>query len=81
MVHCKSGGGEQDANSQLILDYITDAVLEERRLNGDPYVSPDSRFMVVVNDNGDTITVHRITDNGKNMFHHTKTQHLDQRPW
>ena len=51
-----------------MLDYVTDKVMEQKRLNGDSFVSPDSRYMVVVDDDGDTITVHKINDDGKISF-------------
>ncbi len=66
LVHCKAAEGEIETNSVLVLDYVTDKVMQQKRLNGDSFVSPDSRFLVVVDDDGDTITVHRVKDNGKN---------------
>ena len=68
LVHCKVGVGEIETNSLLVLDYVTDKVMEQKRLNGDSFVSPDSRYMVVVDDDGDTITVHKINDDGKISF-------------
>ena len=65
LVHCKAAMGEIETNSLLVLDYVTDKIMEQKRLNGDSFVSPDSRYMVVVDDDGDTITVHKINDDGK----------------
>ena len=65
LVHCKAAVGEIETNSVLVLDYVTDKIMEQKRLNGDSFVSPDSRYMVVVDDDGDTITVHKINDDGK----------------
>ena len=65
LVHCKAAIGEIETNSLLVLDYVTDKIMEQKRLNGDSFVSPDSRYMVVVDDDGDTITVHKINDDGK----------------
>ena len=68
LVHCKAALGEIETNSVLVLDYVTDKIMEQKRLNGDSFVSPDSRYMVVVDDDGDTITVHRINDDGKDSY-------------
>ena len=65
LVHCKAAIGEIETNSLLVLDYVTDKIMEQKRLNGDSFVSPDSRYVVVVDDDGDTITVHKINDDGK----------------
>ena len=65
LVHCKAASGEIEINSLLVLDYVTDKIMEQKRLNGDSFVSPDSRYVVVVDDDGDTITVHKINDDGK----------------
>ena len=65
LVHCKAAIGEIETNSLLVLDYVTGKIMEQKRLNGDSFVSPDSRYVVVVDDDGDTITVHKINDDGK----------------
>ena len=64
LVRCVAPAGQPKKSSLLTLDYVTDAVLSKTDLSGDPYVSPDGRFMVVVDDEGDTLTVHRIGDDG-----------------
>ena len=70
LVHCKSATGESLKSGHLVLDYVTDAVLHYSDLSGEPYVSPDGRFMVIVDDAGDTITVHRVQDDGRGGLHH-----------
>ena len=67
LVHCSSPLGQPSRSSQLILDYVTDSVLSSSDISGDPYVSPDSRYVVVVDDEGDTITVYKINEDGKRL--------------
>ena len=63
LVHCVNTEGA-GRSWQLVLDYVTDAVLSETELNGDAYISPDGRYVVVVDDNGDTLTIHKVLDDG-----------------
>ena len=44
---------------------MTDAVLQQIHLGGDLYVSPDARYLVVVEDDGNTISVNKILDDGE----------------
>ena len=64
IVHCEAPAGQPAHSQHLIVDYVTDAVLSQKDLNGDPYVSPDGRYLVVIDDEGDTVSVHRIQDTG-----------------
>ena len=65
IVHCEAPAGEPKHSQHLVLDYVTDAVLSQKDLSGDPYVSPDGRYLVVIDDEGDTVSVNRIEDTGR----------------
>ena len=49
----------------LVLDYLTDEVLQMLNVTGDPYVSPDSRFLVTVDNAELKISVYTVSDEGK----------------
>lgn len=69
---CKSGGKvvvncdrlEAEGPSVLILDYFTDEILVTLEHHGDPYISPDSRFFILVDNLRRVISVYHITDEG-----------------
>ena len=65
MVHCLSSLSSPQRSSRLILDYVTDKVIEYTDLGGEPHVSPDGRFMVVINKADNTLAVYRIHDDGR----------------
>lgn len=50
--------------SVLILDHFTDEILVTLELHGDPYISPDSRFFILVDNFKRIISVYHITDEG-----------------
>jgi len=65
MVHCVSSLSAPHRSSRLLLDYVTDKVVEYTDLGGQPHISPDGRFMVVINSEDNTLAVYRVHDNGK----------------
>ena len=65
IVFCHSPVGEPEKTSQLILDYVTDAVLEHNDIHGEPYVSPDGRHIITIDEVGNNMRVFRVTDQGE----------------
>ncbi|XP_061101739.1 follistatin-related protein 5-like isoform X1 [Conger conger] len=54
------------ASPQLILDSVTDAVLgRNRHVTGAPYVSPDGRYLVSVDDAGGLMRVQSVSERGE----------------
>lgn len=49
---------------QLVMDYITDAVVSTAVLSGHPYVSPDSRHVVTVDDLTGKVSVAGVNNEG-----------------
>ncbi|XP_077999166.1 follistatin-related protein 5-like [Glandiceps talaboti] len=53
------------AAKQMILDYLTDAVVSEMdAIKGKPYVSPDSRYIVSVDNMSGSVCVQSVSDTG-----------------
>ena len=67
-VHCTAPPGESPTSSRLLIDYVTDTVIQQIHLGGDLYVSPDARYLVIVEVDGNTISVNRILDDGKSIM-------------
>lgn len=65
VVHCLGDPDKPEHSFRLVLDYVTDKVLDQEELGGEPYLSPDSRFLVTVKDDGNTVSVHRLGDDGE----------------
>ena len=65
IVHCSAPSGEEKRLSRLVMDYITDEVLEVSDLAGEPHVSPDGQYLVTVDKDTNTIAVYRVKDNGE----------------
>ena len=65
IVYCKAPIGQPQKNSRLVLDYITDKVLDYIDLAGEPYVSPDGRRMVTVDRTSNTLAVFNVNDVGE----------------
>ena len=53
---------------QLVMDYITDAVVSTTVLSGRPYVSPDSRHVVTVDDLTGKVSVAGVSNEGENFL-------------
>ena len=64
MLKCAPPSSESTMSSHLIIDYITDEITSHPDSGGDVYVSPDSRYVVIVDNEGNTLTVSSVTDNG-----------------
>ncbi|XP_013388750.1 follistatin-related protein 5-like [Lingula anatina] len=65
VVDCRSPAGKPPQEKQLLMDYITDAVINERDVIGQPYVSPDSRYIVSVDNKEQSVTIQRVSDEGQ----------------
>ncbi|KAL8580581.1 hypothetical protein ACOMHN_046784 [Nucella lapillus] len=62
VVECVSPVNHQTL--QLVMDYITDAVISTTVLSGHPYVAPDSRHVVTVDDLTGKVSVTGINNEG-----------------
>ena len=65
VVECVSPVSHQTL--QLVMDYITDAVVSTAVLSGKPFVSPDSRHVVTVDDLTGKISVAGVSNEGKQL--------------
>jgi hypothetical protein len=54
---------------QLVMDYITDAIVSTAVLSGRPYVSPDSRHVVTVDDLTGKVSVAGVNNEGNLIFY------------
>ena len=54
-----------EPKKQLVLDYVTDRVIETLELAGKSFVSPDLRSLVILSSAGKTISVYMISEDGK----------------
>ena len=64
MVQCAPRSSENTKSSRLVLDYTTDEIVSHSESGGDIYVSPDSRYVILVDNEGNTLTVSSVADNG-----------------
>ena len=64
MVTCAPPSTGSKMSSHIMIDYITDEIVSHPDSGGDVYVSPDSRYIVVVDSEGNTLTVTSVTDDG-----------------
>ena len=63
VVECVSPVNHQTL--QLVMDYITDAVVSTAMLSGRPHVSPDSRHVVTVDDLTGKVSVAGVNNEGE----------------
>ena len=63
VVECVSPVNHQTL--QLVMDYITDAVVSTTMLSGRPHVSPDSRHVVTVDDLTGKVSVAGVNNEGE----------------
>ena len=68
IVQCDAPNGKEKKLNRLVLDYITDEVLEVSDLSGEPHVSPDGQYLVTVDKDTNTIAVYRVKDNGEYLY-------------
>lgn len=54
-------------SSCFTIDYVTDKAGADSTLTscGDPYVSPDSRHLVIIKDDRKSLIVYRVDDDGR----------------
>ena len=70
MVQCAPHGSENTKSSRLVLDYITDVIVSHSESGGDIYVSPDSRYVILIDNEGNSVTVSSVADSGTySRFH------------
>ena len=69
LVHCTPLDDVISNQSQLlVLDAITDVVRYVIDTTAKPYVSPDSRYVVLISEDSNMVQVYHVTDNGKNII-------------
>ena len=64
VVFCHTPEGKDAETSQLVIDSVTDSVLQQSKIHGRPYISPDGRNVVTIDEVGDNISVYKVTDDG-----------------
>jgi hypothetical protein len=75
VIHCHSPVGPELKSTRLLLDYVTDRVLHQSPLSGQPYVTPNGRHMVTVEGDSNTVSVYRINDQGEFLLCVSLTAH------
>ena len=64
IIYCRSAVGEGGPSVRLVLDYVTDRVLEHAELEGEPHLSPDGRYLVLIDNKEDSFSVSKVNDDG-----------------
>ena len=64
MVKCVTSSGSGDNEILLQMDYVTDVVISNTTVYGTPYVTPDSRNVVIVDEHSGQIKVFTVTPHG-----------------
>ena len=67
LVKCVKGTSQDDKEILLQMDYITDIVISNKTVTGTPYISPDSRNLVIVDEHTGQIKVFTVKENGKKL--------------
>lgn len=62
VIHCQSP--IPDKSTRVVIDYVTDKVLHQSPLSGEPFISPNGRHMVTVEGDSNTVSVYKINDQG-----------------
>ena len=65
LVKCVQGSSQDDNEILLQMDYITDIVISNRTVAGTPYVSPDSKNVVLLDEKTGQIKVFTVKEDGK----------------
>ena len=65
MVKCVTSVSSGNTEILLQMDYITDVVISNTTMYGTPYVTPDSRHVVIVDEHTGQIKVFTVTPNGQ----------------
>jgi hypothetical protein len=53
-----------EPKKQLVLDYVTDRIIETLEVAGRPYVSPDLQTLVILGNTGNTISSYAVAEDG-----------------
>ena len=82
LVKCVKGTSQDDKEILLQMDYITDIVISNKTVTGTPYISPDSRNLVIVDEHTGQIKVFTVKENGKKLHFilatvYPQQQHLE----
>lgn len=77
VIDCKSPVGQPNKPKQILMDYLTDAVMTVRDVKGIPYVSPDSRYIISIDNKDTSITVQRVNDDGQITYGYRHDTGLD----
>ena len=64
MVKCVTSSSSGDNEILLQMDYVTDVVISNTTVYGTPYVTPDSRNVVIVDEHSGQIKVFTVTPHG-----------------
>ena len=64
LVRCVKSSSFGDKEILLQMDYITDIVISNKTIAGTPYVTPDSRNVVIVDQHTGQIKVFTVTEHG-----------------
>lgn len=65
MISCTSPDDvKSEPKKQLVLDYVTQRVIEVLEVGGRPYVSPDLQNLVILGNSGNTISTYAISEDG-----------------
>ena len=64
LVKCVQGSSQDDNEILLQMDYITDIVISNRTVAGTPYVSPDSKNVVLLDEKTGQIKVFTVKEDG-----------------
>ena len=64
LVKCVTSSSSGENEILLQMDYITDVVVSNKTMYGTPYVSPDSRNVVIVDEHSGQIKVFTVTQHG-----------------
>lgn len=65
LVKCVKSSSFGDQEILIQMDYITDVVISNKTVYGTPYVSPDSRNVVIVDENTGQMKVFTVTEHGE----------------
>ncbi|XP_074648310.1 follistatin-related protein 5-like isoform X2 [Tubulanus polymorphus] len=62
LIECKAPIGQEKIALQLVMDYVTDQILQKAPVPGSPNVSPDGKYIVSVDPLLGAISVQKVTE-------------------
>lgn len=68
LVRCTTYSTVKNVTQLITLDYITDAVLYNRTTDATPYLTPDSRYVVLVNEYTGKVDINILTEKGRKII-------------